>query len=311
MTVGSDRSPPATPEIFDRALLQSRRNRVAEHAHRHDFLLKRVSEDVCERLSIIRRDFAYAGNVGAHHGLVSRHLRTTGKIKHIVDTDSADRVLARSDGPIVRADEEALPFAAESLDLIVSGLSLHLVNDLPGSLVQIRRALKPDGLFLGALLGGETLKELREAWLIAEDEVMGGASPRVAPFADVKDLGGLLQRAGFALPVADSDVVTVRYATALDLMRDIKGMGASNMLTARRRVPVTRRLLLRAADVYSERFSEADGRVPATFEIITLTAWAPHDNQQKPLAPGSATMRLADALGVNEQPAGEKTPRKT
>lgn len=310
MTVRSDRSPPATPEIFDRALLQSRRNRVAEHAHCHDFLLKRVAEDASERLSVIRRDFACAGNVGAHHGLLSRHLRTTGKIKHIIDTDSADQILAHADGPIVRADEEALPFATESLDLIVSGLSLHLVNDLPGSLVQIRRALKPDGLFLGALLGGDTLKELREAWLIAEDDIMGGASPRVAPFADVRDLGGLLQRAGFALPVADSDVVTVRYATALALMRDIKGMGASNMLTARRRVPVTRRLLLRAADVYAERFAEADGRVPATFEIITLTAWAPHDDQQKALSPGSATMRLADALGVNEQPAGEKTPRK-
>lgn len=311
MAVGSEPSSTTTPEIFDRDLLQSRRNRSAASADRHDFLLSRVAEDIAERLSVIRREFACAVNLGAHHGLLSRKLRNTDKVGNIIDADSADQFLARCDGPIVLADEEAFPFAANSLDLIVSGLSLHLVNDLPGSLVQIRRALKPDGLFLGALLGGETLKELREAWLMAEDEIMGGASPRVAPFADVRDLGGLLQRAGFALPVADSDVVTVRYATALDLMRDIKGMGASNMLTVRRRVPVTRRLLLRATEVYAERFAEADGRVPATFEIVTLTAWAPHDNQQKPLSPGSATMRLADVLGVTEQPAGEKTPRKT
>ncbi len=200
-----------------------------------------------------------------------------------------------------------MPFAPASLDLVVSGLALHHVNDLPGSLVQIRRALKPDGLFLAALLGGETLKELREAWLIAEDEVSGGASPRVAPFADVRDLGGLLQRAGFALPVADTDVVRVTYASPLDLMREIKAMGASNVLTARRRVPVTRTLLFRAAEVYAERFALADGRIPATFEIITLTAWVPHESQQKPLQPGSAKARLADALGVMEQGAGEKT----
>ncbi len=205
------------------------------------------------------------------------------------------------------ADEEALPFAPASLDLFVSGLVLHHVNDLPGTLVQVRRALKPDGLLLAALLGGETLKELREAWLIAEDEVSGGASPRVAPFADVRDLGGLLQRAGFALPVADTDVVRVTYASPLDLMREIKAMGASNVLTARRRVPVTRKLLFRAAEIYSERFALADGRVPATFEIITLTAWVPHVSQQKPLQPGSAKARLADALGVKEQGAGEKT----
>ena len=311
MAEASSRSSTPTPQIFDRALLQSRRNRMADAVERHDFLLSRVADDIAERIAVIHRDFACAANVGAHHGLVSRKLRGIAKVGNIIDVDSADRMLARSDGPIVVADEEALPFAPESLDLVVSGLSLHLVNDLPGSLVQIRRALKPDGLLLAALLGGETLKELREAWLIAEDEIMGGASPRVAPFADVRDLGGLLQRAGFALPVADSDVVTVRYASALDLMREIKGMGASNMLTARRRVPVTRRLLLRAAQVYTERFAEADGRIPATFEIITLTAWAPHDNQQKPLLPGSANMRLAEALGVTELPAGDKVPGKT
>jgi SAM-dependent methyltransferase len=205
----------------------------------------------------------------------------------------------------VACDEEALPFALGSLDLVVSGLSLHLVNDLPGTLAQIRHALKPDGLLLAALLGGETLRELREAWILAEDEILGGASPRVAPFADVRDLGSLLQRAGFALPVVDSDVVTVTYSSPLALMREIKAMGASNMLVTRRRTPVTRRLLTRASQVYLERFGLADGRVPATYDILTLTAWAPHESQQKPLAPGSAQARLADVVGVRERRANE------
>ncbi|MFN0217743.1 MAG: methyltransferase domain-containing protein [Hyphomicrobium sp.] len=209
----------------------------------------------------------------------------------------------------ILVDDGALPFETESLDLVASALTLQLVNDLPGAFAQIRRALKPDGLMLAALLGGETLKELKESWLVAEDETTGGASPRVAPFADVRVLGGLLQRAGFALPVADSEIVTARYNSALALMRELKGMGASNMLSARRRMPVTRALLMRAAAIYTERFSDPDGRVRATFEIITLTGWAPHESQQKPLAPGSATARLADALGVAEQPAEENSPK--
>jgi SAM-dependent methyltransferase len=201
----------------------------------------------------------------------------------------------------VLARLDALPLAPASLDLVVSGLSLHLIDDLPGALIQIRQALRPDGLLLAALLGGRTLAELREAWLLAEDEMAGGASPRVAPFADVRDLGGLLQRAGFALPVVDSDTVPVTYANPLALMQDLKGMGASNMLSDRRRVPVARGLVMRAAEIYVERNGLADGRVPATFEILTLTAWAPHESQPQPLKPGSAKSRLADALGVPER----------
>ena len=294
--------------IFDRDLLRRRRQRAAADAARHDFLLQRVADDIAERLSIVRREFALAANIGAHHGVLTDRLLALPSIGSMIETDTVGAVIPSPQGRGTRivADEEALPFAPESLDLVVSGLVLHHVNDLPGTLIQIRRALKPDGLFLGALLGGETLKELREAWLIAEDEVSGGASPRVAPFADVRDLGSLLQRAGFALPVADTDVVRVTYASPLDLMREIKAMGASNVLTARRRVPVTRKLLFRAAEIYAERFALADGRIPATFEIITLTAWVPHESQQKPLQPGSAKSRLADALGVKEQGAGEK-----
>lgn len=291
-------------EIFDRKLVALRRARAAKSAQRHDFLLQRVAEDFAERLAIVQRTFPVVLDMPAYHGMMARTLARIPSLGRIIEADLI-AAPAGMQGSVLVADEEALPFAQESLDAIVSALSLQWVNDLPGALVQMRHALKPDGLLLAAMLGGATLKELREAWLIAEDEVSGGASPRVAPFADVRDAGSLLQRAGFALPVVDSDKVTVTYATPLDLMRDLKAMGASNALLARRRVPVTRRLLLRAAEVYAERFAMPDGRVPATFEIITMTAWVPHESQPKPLAPGSASSRLADALGTAELPAGD------
>lgn len=287
--------------IFDASLLATRRNRAADAAGAHDFLLRRVADDLSERLAIIRRDFAVAVDLGSHHGVLGRRIGAAPNVGRLISLDPAAALLARAPAPRVVGRLDALPFAPGALDLVVSGLSLHLVDDLPGALIQIRRALKPDGLLLAALLGGRTLAELREAWLLAEDERAGGASPRVAPFADVRDLGGLLQRAGFALPVVDSDTVCVTYADPLALMRDIKGMGASNMLAERRRVPVTRGLLMRAAEIYAERFGLGDGRVPATFEVLTLTAWAPHESQQRPLKPGSAQSRLADALGVPER----------
>jgi len=288
--------------IFDSALLAARRNRAAAKASAHDFLLERVATDLAERLAIVRREFSVALDAGSHHGVLGRRIAAMPNIGRVVSFDPAPELLAAAPAPRVLGSFEALPFAQGSFDLCVSGLALHLVDDLPGALIQIRHALKPDGLLLAALLGGQTLRELREAWLAAEDEVLGGASPRVAPFADVRDLGSLLQRAGFALPVVDADTVTVTYADPLALMRDVKGMGASNMLADRRRVPVTRGLLLRAAEIYARRFAiDGTGRVPATFEILTLTAWAPHDSQPKPLRPGSAKSRLADALGVPER----------
>ncbi|MCB1521913.1 MAG: methyltransferase domain-containing protein [Hyphomicrobiaceae bacterium] len=291
---------------FDRALLRSRRRRVAGAADQADFLLHRVGEDLADRLSIIKRAFPVAANIGAHHGVLSRRLRQVETVGMIVDVEAVDALANQCDGPLVIADEEALPFAAASLDLAVSALSLQLVNDLPGTLAQIRQALKPDGLLLAALLGGATLGELGEAWLIAEEEITGGASPRVAPAIDLRDLGGLLQRAGFALPVVDSERVTVAYASPLALMREIKAMGASNMLTQRRRAPVRRDVLARAAQIYEQRHARGDGRVLATFEIMTITAWAPDASQQKPLKPGSAAVRLAAALGTDELPTGEK-----
>jgi SAM-dependent methyltransferase len=298
-------------EIFDRRLLARRRNRAAARAADHEFLLEGVATDIVERLSAVRRQLPVVLNLGAHHGLLGRRLRGLVGTEMVIDADPAWRLLAQCDGPRVMADEEFLPFGARSLDAVVSGLSLHHVNDLPGTLVQIRRALKPDGLLIAALLGGETLHELRTAFLLAEEEIEGGASPRVAPFADVRDLGGLLQRAGFALPVADVDTITVRYRDPLALMRELRAMGASNVLRARRRAPLRRETLARAAAIYAERFSLAGGRVRATFEVVTLTGWAPHESQQKPLQPGAARMRLADALGVKEQSADDKArPRR-
>ena len=206
-----------------------------------------------------------------------------------------------------QADEERLPFADESLDLIVSTLALHWTNDLVGALIQIRNALKPDGLFLGAILGGSTLTELRQCLVQAESEISNGAGLRVSPFADVLDAAGLLQRAGFALPVADTDKVAVRYANALELIRDVRAMGESNVLTDRARRPLSRAVLARTAALYQERFCGPDGRIAATFEIVSLTGWAPHPDQQQPLRPGSAKMRLADALHTRERSAGEKS----
>lgn len=299
-----------TPDhrIFDRRLLIERRNRVANGAADHDFLLARVADDLVERLSAIKRQFPVALNLGAHHGLIGRRLRRLPGIEMVIDMEPTGRLLAQCAAPRIQADEEALPFAGESLDLVVSGLALHFVNDLPGTLLQVRRALKPDGLLLAAMLGGTTLHELRTALLAAEEEIEGGASPRVAPFADVRDLGALLQRAGFALPVADAETVTVRYADPLALMRELRAMGSANVLLARKKSPLRRATLVRALEIYVDRFGLANGRIPATFEIITLTAWAPHESQQKPLRPGSAKTRLADALGAVEQPAGEPAP---
>jgi NADH dehydrogenase [ubiquinone] 1 alpha subcomplex assembly factor 5 len=285
------------PRLFDLHLLDRHRTRAAPQASTHDFLLHRVAEDLAERLAVVRRIFPNAVDLGAHHGILSRTLAATPGIETLTALEPNAALLAQCPSPKVRANLEALPLAEASVDLVLSGLSLQWVNDLPGTLVQVCRALKPDALFLAALLGGGTLAELRQAWLIAETEVTGGVSPRVAPFADVRDLGNLVQRAGFALPVVDSDTVTVTYADPLALMREIKAMGASNMLTDRRRVPVTRGLLLRAAEVYAERFAKPDGRIPATFEILTVTAWRPHESQPKPLRPGSAQVSLKDILG--------------
>ena len=297
--------------IFDRTLLALRRDRTADGEPGSDFLLEHVADDIAERLTFVRRAFPVALDLGAGTGILGRRLRSAGiGADLVVAADLSPRRLAHAAAPRVVADEELLPFRDGSLDLVVSGLALQLVDDLPGALLQIRRALKPDGLMVAALLGGLSLGELREALVVAETETSGGASPRVAPFADVRELGGLLQRAGFALPVADSDTLEVGYASALHLMRDLRAMGWSNVLLDRRRAPMRRSTLARTVEIYRERFGRPDGRVKATFEIVTLTGWSPHESQQKPLRPGTASARLADALGTTETPAGDKPDQR-
>lgn len=293
-------------QLFDRRLLVRRQDRAAPEVAAHDFLLQRVAEDFEVRLGAVQRQFATVVDLGAHHGVLARSMRQLPGVSLVISVEASPRMLAMCPSPRVLADVEMFPFGDESLDLVVSGLTLQLVNDVPGTLIQIRRALKPDGLLLAAVLGGQTLFELREAFLLAESELEGGASPRVAPFGDVRDYGSLLQRAGFALPVTDTDVVTVTYASPLALMHELRGMGMTNVLSARRRQPLRRSTLMRACEIYIERHARPDGRIPATFEIITLTGWAPHESQQKPLRPGSAQVRLADVLGTREIKAGEK-----
>jgi SAM-dependent methyltransferase len=290
-----------SPQIFDRALVRARERRAAGLGP-VTFLLDRVADEFADRLSAVTRRFDIAVDLGAPGDAVAKALSRLPSIGAVIRSGFT----ADAQQKTIAADEEALPFRDGSLDLIVSGLALQFVNDLPGVLVQIRRALKPDGLFLAALLGGETLTELRQSFAAAESELEGGASPRVAPFADLRELGALLQRAGFALPVTDVDRVTVRYGSAFDLMRDLRRMGATNALVARRRTPLRRATLLRMAEVYADRFADPDGRLRATFEIVWLSGWAPHPDQQKPLKPGSAKTRLADALGTHEIAAGEK-----
>ncbi len=281
----------SSPAIFDRSLLRARQQR-ARALGPETFLIDRVADELGERLSAVLRQFERAADLGTPTDAVRRVLAAGGKVGTIVDR--------------VAIDEEALPFADNSLDLVVSALSLQFVHDLPGTLIQIRRALKPDGLLLAALIGGDTLTELRESFAQAESEIEGGVSPRVAPFADVRELGALLQRAGLALPVADSDRLTVRYPTVFALMRDLRRMGAANMLSERRRTPLKRATLAKMTEIYARRFADADGRLRATFEIVWLSGWAPHESQQKPLKPGAAAQRLADALGSQEISTGEK-----
>lgn len=300
------------PEIFDRRLLALRRARalarLATSSGDADFLLAHAAADLGERLAAVSRDFPLALDLGGHRGHVSTALAASGRVGTVLRADLLveDRAVP---GAALVADDAVPPFADASLDLVASALSLHLVNDLPGALIQIRRALRPDGLFLANLLGGDTLFELKDAFLLAELETLGGATPRVAPFADTRALGALLQRAGFALPVADVDRLTVRYGDMFALMRDLRAMGAANMLTDRSRKPLPRATLARAAQIYGERHADPDGRIRATFDLVSLSGWAPHESQQKPLKPGSAKASLADALSAIEAERGGKGPR--
>ena len=274
-------NPPSAPVLFDRALLRARQAR-ARRQGAATFLLDRVAEEMDERLHAVLRTFTEAVDIATPgDGLRAAIAGRVGTLTH-VDVPDAER--------------DGLNLSPESLDLVVSALALHFVNDLPGVMAQVRRALKPDGLLMAAMLGGDTLTELRQSFAAAEAELDGGISPRVAPFADLRDVGALLQRAGFALPVTDVDRIVVRYDSAFALMQDLRKMGATNILVERRRTPTRRATLLRVAEIYAERFADADGRIRATFEVIWLSGWAPHASQQQPLKPGSAKASLADAV---------------
>jgi SAM-dependent methyltransferase len=274
-------NPTAAPILFDRALLRVRQDR-ARRGEPATFLLDRVAEDMEERLRAVLREFADAAEIW-----------TPGEI---LRKPSRDRFKSVARISVDETGEEVLPVAPESLDLAVSALAFQFVNDLPGVLSQIRRALRPDGLLLAAMLGGDTLTELRQSFAAAEAECEGGVSPRVAPLADLRDVGALLQRADFALPVTDVDRMVARYDSAFALMQDLRRMGATNLMVERRRMPTRRATMLRMAQIYGERFADSDGRIRATFDVIWLSGWAPHPSQPKPLRPGSAKASLAEAV---------------
>lgn len=281
--------------IFDIDALTARRRRARHIGDRGaGFLMERAAGDLAERLAAVERRFARAATLFCRTPHAAAALVASGKADEIVTVEAEATSLP--DGGVVAA-AETIPFAPESIDLAVSLYALDAANDVPGMLVQIKRALRPDGLFLGCMAGGDTLSELRSALLSAETELSGGVSPRIHPFADLRDAGALLQRAGFALPVADIETVTVRYDTMFSLMRDLRAMGAASALVARSRAPSRRALFMRAAEIYAERFSDPDGRVRATFSTIWFSGWAPHASQQKPLKPGSAEVSLANVLG--------------
>ena len=295
--------------VFDRTLLRRRRERAARDWNGRAFLKREIAERLVERLDDVRRNFALALDLGSHGDEIATALARRNTVGRLVRADLGQGFACRAQGPAVVADEELLPFAPESFDLVLSAMTLHWVNDLPGTLIQIGRILKPDGLLLAAMLGGATLWQLRQALAAAESEIEGGLSPRVSPFADLRDAAGLLQRAGFALPVADSETVDVEYSDALALMRDLSAMGEGNLVVERRRGLARRSTLLRAAEIYGERFTLPSGRVVASFEVLFLHGWRPHASQPQPLRPGTAGHRLADALGTVEQSTGEKVER--
>lgn len=290
-------SDPAALGPFEPRLVRQRKRRARAGFRDAAFLHARVAADLADRLETIPRPFPRVlalGGGGLFSDEIGRRPELAARIGAIVEAD------------LDVTDPEHLPFAAAAFDLIVSPLALHWVNDLPGALIQLRIALKPDGLLLASLFGGETLTELRLALVEAEAEITGGAGPRISPFADLQDIAGLLQRAGFALPAADRDIITVRYSEPMRLLTDLRAMGETSALRERSPHNLSRRILAHAFQLYGARHTDEDGRIRATFEVLTATGWAPHESQQKPLKPGSAKMRLADALNTEEKSAGEK-----
>ncbi len=287
------------PLLFDRPLGFLRYHRALKQGFAN-FLLEHAIEDMGERLGVITRQFSSGADIGTVRDDACRYLKATNRVGSITRLSPIDDGSSLNAG-VLEGHEEVIPFPAEQFDLVISLLALQGANDLPGVLVQIRRLLIPDGLFLGCMFGGSTLTELRQVMMQAESEIEGGVSPRVAPFADIKDVGSLMQRAGFALPVVDSEPLCVRYNTLFDLIRDLRAMGLTNVLSERSKRPLKRQTFMRAAELYAQDFSDPDGRIRATFDVVWMLGWAPHESQQKPLRPGTAKMNLADALKISNQ----------
>jgi NADH dehydrogenase [ubiquinone] 1 alpha subcomplex assembly factor 5 len=296
-----------TNNIFDRTLLKQKRDRVSTSFSDYSFLINEVGDRLFDRLNDVNRGFENILNLGAREGFLSQSIASTQKGSFLISTELSEKFSNFWKGLGIICDEEYLPFKPKAFDLVISNLNLHWVNDLPGALIQINTTLKPDGLFLATMFGGDTLIELRNSLIEAEIKIEGGASPRVSPFADIKDMGGLLQRAGFALPVADIDTIKVNYPNAFKLMSDLRGMGESNNILKRKKNPLRRETIIEMAKIYQKRHGYESGEVPATFQIIYLTGWRPHASQQQPLKPGSAKMSLAAALKTKEIGTGEKT----
>lgn len=279
--------------IFDRRALRRNRDRAAKNFTAHDFLVREVADRLYDKYRDITRDFNHILDLGSHDGTLAKLL----KDKFVISQDLSRKFLQPNRRIRVQADEEFLPYLPGSLDLILSNLSLHWINDLPGCLAQIKQALKPDGLFLCALFGGETLTELRQCLMEAEINITGGASPRISPYVDVKNAGSLLQRAGFALPVVDTDRITVTYENAFKLMQELKGMGEVNILTKRFKGLTSPRVMMECAKIYQDKFTDHRGRITVTFDIIYMMGWSPHESQQQPLKPGQGKVSLTDVFG--------------
>lgn len=292
---------PAKARIFDRQLLRRRRDRAAAAFGAHDFLIAEIAERLLDRLDDVTHRFPLALDLGCRVGTLAELRGGRGGIETVLQADLSPAMLrqARCNGPAMIADEEWLPIRPGAVDLILSNLNLHWVNDLPGALLQIRNALKPDGLFLGAMFGGRTLQELRDCLMQAELAETGGVSPRVSPFAEVSDAAALMQRAGFALPVVDSETITVTYGDIMKLLADLRGMGEANLVVDRLHRPTRRSVIARAAALYAQNYANAEGRLTATFQVLFLTGWSPHESQQQPLRPGSGKTNLKDFLGGN------------
>jgi len=302
------------PLLFDQQLIRQHRQRASRHYADFAFLKDAAAARLADRLELIRRDFNLCLDLGAHDGRLAQLFAQqfaqdsaqdsvgdsagSGKIGHMIQSDPAVgfALAAAGHGSGIAHALDHLPYKAESFDAVFSCLSLHWVDDLPGLMMQALHLLKPDGLLLLSLLGGNSLIELRQVLAEAEQDITGGLSPRCAPMADIRDIGGLLSRAGLALPVADSDRLTVNYPHMFKLMADLRGMGEQNAMLARLKTPTRRDIFYRAAEIYQQRFGQADGQIPASFEIVTVTGWAPHESQQQPLRPGSAAQRLATVL---------------